>query len=288
MLILLPPSEGKADAGSGDPLDPTSLSLPVLRPARARVLRALVKLCGVPGSARASRCGERSRERPGVRSEFGQSKAGRQRALETLGLSEGQLGELARNAELATAATLPASQLYIGVLYDALDLASLAPEAAATAVESILISSGLWGAVRLDDRIPPYRCSIGVSLPVVGGLTAYWKKALEPVLTRTAGDGLVLDLRSGAYAATWMPRGELAERTAQVRVLHERAGKRTVVSHFNKATKGRLVRDLLVAGALPGSPAELATALGDLKYTVEQTASAPGRPRQLDVIVREL
>jgi cytoplasmic iron level regulating protein YaaA (DUF328/UPF0246 family) len=264
VLILLPPSEGKADAGMGAPLDPTSLSLPELRPARTRVLRALGKLCGV------------------------KSKAGRQRALDTLGLSEGQLPELARNAELASAGTLPAGQLYTGVLYDALDLASLAPPAATAAAESILISSGLWGAVRLDDRIPPYRCSIGVTMPVLGGLTAYWKKALEPVLTRTVGDGLVLDLRSGAYAATWMPRGEVAERTAQVRVLHERSGKRTVVSHFNKATKGRIVRDLLVAGARPGSPSELAIALGDLKYTVEQSASAPGRPRQLDVIVREL
>jgi cytoplasmic iron level regulating protein YaaA (DUF328/UPF0246 family) len=268
MLILLPPSEGKADAGSGAPLDPASLSLPGLRRARDRVLRALVKLCGA------------------------KSKAGQQRALETLGLSEGQRGELARNAELATTATLPAAQLYTGVLYDALDLASLAPEAAAAATESILISSGLWGAARLDDRIPPYRCSIGVTLPAVGGLTAYWKKALEPVLARTAGEGLVLDLRSGAYAATWTPRGEQAERTAQVRVLHEReAGgtvRRTVVSHFNKATKGRLVRDLLAAGARPGSPAELAIALSDLKYTVEQVPAAPGRPRQLDVIVREL
>ena len=56
-----------------------------------------------------------------------------------------------------------------------------------------------------------------------------------------------------------------------------------MVSHFNKATKGRLVRDLLTAGARPRSPAALTEALRDLKYAVEE----PG-PGQLDVIVSQL
>jgi hypothetical protein len=67
-----------------------------------------------------------------------------------------------------------------------------------------------------------------------------------------------------------------------VRVLHERDGRRTVVSHFNKATKGRLVRDLLQAGARPVTTRELVHALRDLKYEVE------GEGDRLDVVVREL
>ncbi|NUT33365.1 MAG: peroxide stress protein YaaA [Hamadaea sp.] len=264
MLILLPPSEGKADAGDGAPVDLAGLSLPELRRARDRAVKALVKLSSA------------------------KSTAAQNRALDALGLTDGQRGELARNAALPTAGTLPAAQLYTGVLYDALDLATLGPAAVEAAQDSLLISSGLWGVVRLNDRIPPYRCSIGAKLPVLGGLTAYWKKALEPVMTREAADGLVLDLRSGAYAAAWTPRGEVAERTAQVRVLHERDGKRTVVSHFNKATKGRIIRDLLVAGAAPSTPRELAVALRDSKYTVEEQSPVPGKPRQLDVVVREL
>jgi hypothetical protein len=102
----------------------------------------------------------------------------------------------------------------------------------------------------------------------------------------------VLDLRSSAYASAWAPQGKRAEQLASVRVLHERtvagAVKRSVVSHFNKATKGRLVRDLLVAGAQPRSPGELVIALRDLKYTVEEPTPQPGRPRQLDVVVTEL
>ena len=45
---------------------------------------------------------------------------------------------------------------------------------------------------------------------------------------------------------------------ATVRVLHEVDGGRQVVSHFNKATKGRIVRALLEDGGNPRTPAALA------------------------------
>lgn len=77
-----------------------------------------------------------------------------------------------------------------------------------------------------------------------------------------------------------------------VRVLHERevdgVPVRSVVSHFNKATKGRLVRDLLTAGIRPRTVGGLLTALRDLKYPVLEQPAPPGRPRQVDVIVTEL
>ena len=52
-------------------------------------------------------------------------------------------------------------------------------------------------------------------------------------------------------------------------MLHEVGTKRTVVSHFNKATKGRLVRALLESGATPGTPARLADTITDLGWKVE-------------------
>ena len=73
-----------------------------------------------------------------------------------------------------------------------------------------------------------------------------------------AADDLVLDLRSTGYAAMWAPTGAAIKRTTTVRVLHERlidgVARRSVVSHFNKATKGRIVRDLATAGAEPHTP----------------------------------
>ncbi|MCI3930353.1 peroxide stress protein YaaA [Streptomyces sp. AN091965] len=265
MLVLLPPSEGKAASGRGAPLKPESLSLAGLAEARAAVLDELVELCA----------------------------ADEEKAREVLGLSEGLRGEVAKNAELRTAGARPAGEIYTGVLYDALDLATLDAAAKRRAARSLLVFSGLWGAVSVADRIPSYRCSMGVKLPGLGALAAHWRTPMAAVLPEAAGDGLVLDLRSAAYAAGWKPKGEVAGRTATVRVLHARVvdgvERRSVVSHFNKATKGRVVRSLLTAGAAPASPAELVEALRDLGYAVE--AQPPAKPTaawSLDVVVRDI
>ncbi|GGX66945.1 peroxide stress protein YaaA [Streptomyces fructofermentans] len=259
MLVLLPPSEGKAPSGRGAPLKPETLSLPGLSEARRAVLDELTELCA----------------------------ADEEKAREVLGLSEGLRGEIAKNTELRTAGTRPAGEVYTGVLYDALDLASLDTAARRRAARSLLVFSGLWGAVRVTDRIPPYRCSMGVRLPGLGALGAHWRAPMAAAMPEAVGSGLVLDLRSSAYTAAWKPKGEVAERTASVRVLH--APTRKVVSHFNKATKGRIVRGLLESGAAPSGPAELVEALRDLGYEVEATApSAAGRPWSLDVLVDEI
>ena len=54
-----------------------------------------------------------------------------------------------------------------------------------------------WSAA--DDRIPAYRLSAGSALPGLPTLRSLWKPALSPVLA--AIDDLVVDLRSGSYAA---------------------------------------------------------------------------------------
>lgn len=181
MLVLLPPSEGKAASGRGAPLKLESLSLPGLTAAREAVLGELVELC----------VGDEDKAR------------------EVLGLSEGLRGEVAKNVDLLTAGARPAGQVYTGVLYDALDLASLDAAAKKRAARSLLVFSGLWGAVRVTDRIPSYRCSMGVKLPGIGALGAHWRAPMAAVLPEVAGDGLVLDLRSSAYAAAWKPKGRL-------------------------------------------------------------------------------
>lgn len=286
MLILLPPSETKADlgptadsaesAGAAEPADTTkpakparaapvdlgALSVRGLVTARRVVLSALVKI------SRHSDTG-----------------------LDVLGLGPGQRDELARNVTLRCAPAYPAAEVYTGVLYAALDMPTLPPDASARLERSVLVFSGLWGVVRLGDRIPAYRCSIAITLPGVGGLAAHWRRALARPMRAVVADDLVLDLRSMGYASMWVPTGAVIGRTATVRALHERlvdgVTRRSVVSHFNKATKGRIVRDLATAGADPRTPDELAAALRDLKYRVEQEP-AGRRPARLDVIVSEI
>lgn len=212
MLLLLPPSEGKAAQGEGPPLDLASLSLPSLTRTRSSLVREVVRL----------------------------AKRHRRALADALGLTPGQHHELDRNAALLTAPTLPASELYTGVVYDNLSYATLSRTARARADESVLVASALFGLLHLTDRVPPYRLSGGTVLPGSGGLAARWRPVLEPELS---GD-FVVDLRSGAYAKLARVPG-----ACEVRVLREEGGRRIVVSHDNKWTKGRLARGLCEHGA---------------------------------------
>ena len=256
MLILLPPSEGKTEARRGKPLALADLAFPELTDARAEVVRALVDLCR----------GEETE------------------AMRVLGLGSTQTDEVRRDADLTTARTARADRVYSGVLYDALDLASLDTEARRRATSRLLVISSLFGVVRPNDPIPAYRLSGDVTLPGLGKVAAHWRAVLDPVVREAAGRGLVVDLRSSTYAAFWRPGRDLADRVATVRVLHEQDGKRSVVSHFNKATKGRLVRTLLEDGAEPRTPSELADSLRRLGWKVE-SGEPTARGTALDVVV---
>ncbi len=264
MLILLPPSEGKTAPSRGKPLDLAALSFPSLHQARAEVLDALVSLCTT-----------------------GPSDGDPDVAARTLGLGRTQAEEVARNARLGTAPTARADRVYTGVLYEALDPATLAGPAKRRATAWLAVASGLFGLLRPHDRIPAYRLSGDVTLPGIGTVSTYWSRRLDEAVHEAAGSGLVVDLRSSTYAAFWRPTPDLAPRTATLRVLHEVDEKRKVVSHFNKATKGRIVRALLEDGGIPRSPAGLAEHLGALGWKVE--TGEPGRGgTRLDVVVTDL
>lgn len=260
MLILLPPSEGKTALRRGKSLDLDALSFSSLRLPRAEMLDALVGLCTAEGAA------------------------GPDGAARTLGLGRTQSGEVARNARLRDAPTARADRVYSGVLFEALDVASLQGAARRRAARSIAITSGLFGLLRPTDHIPAYRLAGDVALPGLGTVSTFWHRHLDAAVREAAGTGLVVDLRSSTYASFWRPDAETATRVVSIRVLHEVDGTRKVVSHFNKATKGRIVRDLLVDGANPARPNRFADHLARLGWNVEPEASGT----RLDVVVSDL
>jgi cytoplasmic iron level regulating protein YaaA (DUF328/UPF0246 family) len=242
MLILLPPSEGKADPGSGPPVDLGELAFAEsLSERRERLISGLEKLSSRP----------------------------QKKAIEALGISVGQAGEVARNAELLTAPAAPASAVYSGVLYDRLDFAGLGARATKRAASQVLIASALWGFLRPGDRIPYYRCSMKARLARVGPLAAFWRPALAEAMVAAGFDRsgeLILDMRSGAYSAAWKPKQATL---LAVRVFTETGGKRKVVSHMAKATRGDAARIVLSAGKLPQDADSVAAALGATGLTVE-------------------
>lgn len=196
----------------------------------------------------------------------------------------GQGEEIARNASLLSSPAGRADRIYAGVLYEALGFATLSAAAKRRSTSRVAITSSLFGLVRPGDRIPPYRLAGNVSLPGVGPVSGVWREHLGAAVTQALGGGLLVDLRSTTYAAFWRPPAELSRRVATVRVLHEVKGERKVVSHFNKATKGRIVRAVLEDGGNPRTPAAFAEQLRGLGWRVEESAQG-AKGTLLDVVV---
>ncbi|MBL0886184.1 YaaA family protein [Myceligenerans indicum] len=276
MLLLLPPSEGKTPAPEDTgPVDLAALAHPGLTAQRRTVLDALAAV------------------------------SARDDATELLGVSTNLADEVARNTQLKAAPAGPAAGVYTGVLYGAAGIADLTGDAAERAARTVRIFSGLWGAVAPGDHIPAYRLSMGVSLPDVGPLARAWKPALAAELGPRAAGDVVVDCRSATYVAAWKPSttGPDAAEWVTVRVVREVDGKRSVVSHNAKHTRGVLAGHLLRRAGEPTSAADVLAAArelegrviltevttGNTQTLVESTLTAlsrPASPRTLELVLR--
>ena len=158
------------------------------------------------------------------------------------------------------------------MLYQHLALASLGKRARSRAADSVLVASALFGVVGLDDPIPAYRLSMGARIPALRkGLPALWRPPLAKALPDEAGE-LVLDLRSGSYAAAWTPKHATL---VSIRAVTPQ-GK--VISHMAKATRGRVARAVLEARSMPREPEAVAALAGPQAHG-RQRGAAPGRSR---------
>jgi cytoplasmic iron level regulating protein YaaA (DUF328/UPF0246 family) len=223
-LVLIPPSEGKTSGGTSVPWPGGRRRTAALDDARAMVVDAL----------RAAMAGDLvSRSKL-----LGVGVDAAERATQT-------------NLDLATAPTRPAIERYDGVLYGALDHRSLPRPERRRLDATVLIFSGLWGAVAPDDPIPDYKCKMGASLPPLGKLATWWRPHLAPLLHERSARRVVWNLLPNEHdaACTLSPTAALVLR---VRFLDdvERGGDRRLVAvnHWNKLLKGSLVRHILATG----------------------------------------
>lgn len=234
MLILLPPSEGKATPAKGAPLDLESLVYAErLGEKRAALLDALERLAAAP----------------------------RKTAVRKLGVSAGQADEVAVGAGLRGAPAAAAAKIYTGVLFDRLGL----PGLPAPARRRVLIASALWGVLRPEDRIPYYRFSSKARLGRIGAPASWWRPALTAALPDEPGE-LVVDMRSAAYAAAWKPKRATL---LAVRAFSDGGGQRKVVSHMAKAVRGDVARALLLAKRSPADPEAAAGVAAKAGFEVE-------------------
>ena len=215
LAILLPPSEGKAPRGSRTAWNPYDGKFgDALGHKRQALALALGELGG--GGEKLLGVG-------------GKHLAAAQQA----------------NAALLESRTLPASQRYTGVVWDHLDLASLAPEVRRLANRSIFVLSGLLGVVTVGDRTPEYRLKMGASLAPFGVLSTWWRTELSGALNDALAKRVVIDLLPNEHRAAWIPTPERYREGVRV-VFIERDGK--MAGHDAKAAKGELARHLLVSG----------------------------------------
>jgi len=216
--------------------------------------------------------------------------------------------EISQNLEVYDAPALAAWQLYDGVLYEAAKFAQIFSYGACAQdgqgqgqgnqpqdsgqgqggqsqadqsqglqrqlEELTLVFSALFGPVRLTDLITPHRLSGSVKLPGQGTVASIWSKALKELLTQQLSGHVVVDLRSSEYGAMYRPtRGsDCLLLNIGVAKVNPATGKRSVVSHWAKHTRGLLAGALLEAVA----GAQLSGSEGDVDEILQVAAALEG------------
>jgi uncharacterized protein len=169
-----------------------------------------------------------------------------------------------------TAKPTPAINVYTGVLYQALDWASLSAAAKKRGETSVVIISAKYGAVRPLQRIESYKEKIDNS-----SMREPVASVLDAIKT-----GLIVDCRSSTYKTVWHSPVDI---TVEIRVSTVVDGVRTVVTHMSKKTRGEITRWLLKSRSLPNSPEDLYAIVSE-KYPCALTPSDGIQPWILEVI----
>lgn len=213
MIVLVPPSEGKAGGGRGR----VDIGAGPLGERRRNVVAAMAEeLTAGPSSwprlfGHGGTIGERS-------------------AAAWQALADGE------------ARALPAWRRFTGVVWTHLDPATLA----ASARRRLVVPTALLGVSRGDEPVPDFRLKLSVSVTGLGRLDRWWRSDVTAALVAT-GRGPVVDLLPAEHAAA-IDWPALAARRRVVRVAFVAPDGRAAAGHAAKAVKGIVARTVLVDG----------------------------------------
>ena len=259
-MILLPPSEGKTDGTNKKVLNLEKLSFLQLTSKRVELLAAVIAMAKGPTA----------------------------KTRLILSISAKQDFEILRDQQLLTAPTGTAWSVYTGVLYDAIGIATLSPTAKAKFEKDNFVVSALFGLISASDVIPAYRLSGDTVVPKIGTLGKFWGNEITNALS--GSNDFVIDLRSGNYLKLGVTPTSIADQVVVPRIMqHMPKGAPKVVSHSNKASKGRIVRALAESPKSISSVDELAKIVAKVSRDVQVIKpKKTGLPWGLDVIVDAL
>jgi cytoplasmic iron level regulating protein YaaA (DUF328/UPF0246 family) len=158
----------------------------------------------------------------------------------------GPLGERAAEGWDAIAASqapgLPAWKRFTGVVWLHLDPATLP----AGARRRILVPNALTGVSRGDEQVPDFRAKLSISLPGLGRLDRWWRDSVTDVIAST-GRGPIVDLLPKEHAAT-IDWARLGARRKVVPVRFVATDGAAAAGHAAKAVKGIVARTILLDG----------------------------------------
>ncbi len=146
----------------------------------------------------------------------------------------------------AEAATRQAAFAFAGDTYLGLEAGSLDADDLRWADGRLWILSGLYGLLRPQDGIQPYRLEMGSRLKTRRGtsLYAYWGEMLAKHLNDAAarsGSTVLLNCASQEYFGA-VDQTRLSLRVISPVFLEERGGQAKIVSFFSKRARGALAR----------------------------------------------
>lgn len=217
LLVLVPPSEGKAPGGT-----------------RGRLPDGFAKALGEHRASVATHLGEAaaSLDTAHAKKLFGATGFLLDRAL-----------ECAAAVADGTAPLLPAHERFTGVVWGSLDPRTLDDEQR----RAILVPNGLYGLVRGTDGIADFRLTMSARLEGVGTLSRFWRGPVTAQVGRLARSATVVDLLPAEHRAAVDGR-RCAMAGEYVTVDFVRGDGHGAAGHVAKAVKGAFARALLDGG----------------------------------------
>ena len=171
------------------------------------------------------------------------------RQLQKLQNISSQLAELnvERNAKWEprpTSGTRAALYVFQGDVYQGMQAAEWSPEDVAFAERHLRILSGLYGILRPNDQILPYRLEMGTQLPVNGtaNLHQFWKDILqEHVEKKWDKNELMVNLASKEYFRA-ISQLNLAQPVLNFTFKDYSKGQYKVIPYYAKIARGLMAR----------------------------------------------
>ena len=136
--------------------------------------------------------------------------------------------------------TMKAIERYTGVAFDYLGYNALSPEAQTYIDNNVILFSNLFGPIRASDLIPEYKLKQGEAVADIKTEKFYHEHSAH-LMEEYLQDEEILDLRAGFYDKFYKP----TKPYTTLKFIKD--GK--VVSHWAKAYRGIVLREIAKAGA---------------------------------------